>query len=122
MVSRDQVIRWGCAIVTFRLTLRDAVVPAGGAVYQEMSGGRYVPQTSRSASHTSPTVAWAASALTERNQDVLRARGGPLQVADRAAPLRTVAGRAQLRQPFRLLFFDGRVVPQRLVAGPRPRK
>src|SRR6516165_3595435 len=37
MVSRDQVIRCGCAIVAFWLTLRDPGGPSD-RVYQEMSG------------------------------------------------------------------------------------
>ena len=86
-----------------------------GAARQNAAGGSYVPQTSRNASHTSPTVARAAQRLLHRVQHVVAARGrGPqcaerrvTAFADRAA--RSVASRADL------LRLDRRIDAQRLV-------
>ena len=47
--------------------------------------------------------------VVKRDQDVLLALGGPLQLVDPALPLVAIAGGAQPRQPFCLLFLDGRI-------------
>src|SRR5215467_15696374 len=116
MISREpgHPLRW--TIVAVRLTLADANAPRPSRLSSDVRRTVGPPHIPQRVAHLADR-GLRRKRVAERDQDVLLARGGPLQFADPAVPLVAVPGGAQPRESFCLLFFDGRIDPQRLVTG-----
>ena len=103
MVSRDQVIRWGCAIVAVRLTLRDAGGPGG------LSGDvrRPVAFPRPPAARRRPRRPWPGprSASRSGTSTFSWPPAASFRPSIGRRHSRAVAGRAQLGEPLRLLLL-----------------
>src|SRR6516164_9348345 len=110
-----QMIRWSCAIVTVRsIPDMSPLIMPNRRTSGDFGGLVHAPHLAQRVARLSHGRL-GAQRLTERDENVLRARRRLLEIGDPALPLPGVTGAAQPREPLRLVLLDRRVHPQRLV-------
>src|SRR5215469_13701164 len=110
-----QMVRWSCAIVTVGSNPdTNPLIMPNRCRSGDFGGLVDAPHLAQRVAHLAHGRL-GAQRLAERDEDVLRACRGLLEIGDPALPLPGVAGAAQPREPLRLVPLDRRVHPERLV-------